>query len=52
MEPIARCAYCQQPLGSELATVHAASDNYHFLCAMLKQREDQYRQSRTPVAAA
>ncbi len=52
MDEIARCTYCQQPLGPEPATVHAASDNYHFLCAMLKQQQAQYRQAAAPVAAA
>ncbi len=52
METTARCAYCQQPLGLELATVQAASERYHFLCAMLKERERQYRPTPAPVAAA
>jgi hypothetical protein len=52
MDAIARCSYCQQPLGPELSTVHAASDDYHFLCAMLVQQMAQYRPSAAPVAAA
>jgi hypothetical protein len=56
MDPIARCTYCQQPLGSEISTVHTASANLHYLCAMLQQHEQQFRPAstgmRVPVGAA
>ena len=51
MSEIARCDYCHQPTGAEAITVHVAGAAYHFLCAMLKRREDDYRQRRSATAA-
>ena len=52
VDAIARCSYCEQPLDSEISTVHAGSANMHFLCAMLKEREMAARQPRPAIAAA
>ena len=48
----ASCSYCEQPLGAEVATVHAASAQLHFLCAMIKEREMAARQPRPAIVAA
>jgi hypothetical protein len=52
VDAIALCSYCEQPLGPEVATVHAASADMHFLCAMLKDREMAARQPRPAIVAA
>ena len=52
MDATARCSYCEQPLGAEVATVHAASAHLHFLCAMLRDREMAARAPRPAIVAA
>jgi hypothetical protein len=52
VDAIANCSYCQQPLGSEVATVHAANAHLHYLCAMIHEREMAARAPRPAIVAA